>query len=52
MAAVRATYDTLKALREGTPADDIDYVASSELMAQLIRDEDYARWMRDFLGGK
>ena len=52
MAAVRATYDTLKALREGTSADDIDYVASPELMAQLIRDEDYARWMRDFLGGK
>ncbi|MGE4219653.1 MAG: oxaloacetate decarboxylase [Alphaproteobacteria bacterium] len=51
MAAVRATYDTLKALREGVPADDIEYFASGALMKQVTRDADYERWMKDFLGG-
>ena len=49
MAAVQATYDTLKALRDGTPAADIDYFASSDLMRQLSRKEDYDRWMSEFL---
>ena len=51
MAAVRATYDTLKALRDGVPADDIEYFASGALMKQVTRDADYERWMKDFLGG-
>ena len=51
MAAVRATYDTLKALREGVPADEIEYFASGALMKQVTRDADYERWMKDFLGG-
>ena len=51
MAAVRATYDTLKALRDGVPADDIAYFASGALMKQVTRDADYERWMKDFLGG-
>jgi len=52
MAAVRATYETLKALREGTPPGDIDYFASPELMKQVTRAADYERWMQDFLGGE
>ncbi len=51
MAAVRATYDTLKALRDGVPADDIEYFASGALMKQVTRDADYERWMKEFLGG-
>lgn len=49
MAAVRATYETLKALREGTAPDDLPGVASKELMARVTRDDDWSRWSRDFL---
>jgi oxaloacetate decarboxylase len=51
MAAIRATYETLKALREGTPPGELKGVASPELMKQVTRDADYKRWMKDFLGG-
>lgn len=51
MAAVRATYETLKALREGTPPADLPNIASGELMKQVTRDADYRGWMKDFLGG-
>lgn len=50
MAAIRAVHETLKALREGTPPAKIANVASGELMKRVTRDEDYGRWMRDFLG--
>ncbi len=50
MAAVRATHQTLKALREGTPPADLDGVASGELMKRLTRDGDHRRWMDEFLG--
>lgn len=49
MAAVQATYDTLKALRDGTPAAEIDYFASPELMKRLTRKDDYERWVAEFL---
>lgn len=49
MAAVRAVYDTLKALREGKKPAEIDYLPSSELMQQVTRDADYADWIRDYL---
>lgn len=49
MAAVRATYETLKALREGTAPDDLPGVASKELMGRVTRDDDWSRWSRDFL---
>jgi carboxyvinyl-carboxyphosphonate phosphorylmutase len=48
-ASVRAVYDTLRALREGTPLEKIDGTASDELMKQLTRNDDYARWMKDWL---
>ena len=50
MAAVQATYATLRALRDGTPPAKITGKASSELMAVVSRGEDYQRWMNDFLG--
>ncbi|HKB83660.1 MAG TPA: hypothetical protein VKD04_10710, partial [Burkholderiales bacterium] len=48
-AAVRAVHDTLRALREGTPPEKIEFAASDELMKRLTRNDDYARWMKDWL---
>jgi len=48
-ASVRAVYDTLRALREGTPPEKIDTAASDEIMKQLTRNDDYARWMKEWL---
>jgi carboxyvinyl-carboxyphosphonate phosphorylmutase len=50
-AAVRAIHDTLKALRDGTPPADLKALASKELMAEVTRSADYARWTSEFLGG-
>ncbi len=49
-AAVKATYETLKALREGVAPSKLQGVASPELMKKVTRDADYARWTKDFLG--
>ena len=48
-AAVRAVHDTLRALREGTPPEKIETAASDEVMKRLTRNDDYARWMKDWL---
>lgn len=48
-AAVRAVYDTLRALREDTPPEKIETTASDELMKRLTRNDDYSRWMKDWL---
>src|SRR6185312_2579718 len=48
-AAVKATYETLKALREGVPPGKIPGVADAELMKRVTRDGDYAKWTRAFL---
>ena len=50
MAAMQAMYDTLKALREGTPPAQLTGVAAAELVQRLSRDEDYAAWQKDYLG--
>jgi oxaloacetate decarboxylase len=50
-AAVRATYETLKALREGMPPEQIQGLAPADLMQRVTRDGDYRRWMSEFLGG-
>jgi carboxyvinyl-carboxyphosphonate phosphorylmutase len=50
-AAVKATYETLKALREGTPPAKLQGVADAELMKRVTRDEHYTTWTREFLGG-
>jgi carboxyvinyl-carboxyphosphonate phosphorylmutase len=48
-AAVKATYETLKALREGVPPGKIPGVADAELMKRVTRDGDYAKWTKAFL---
>ena len=50
-AGIAAVHATLKALREGVPPRDLQGLASSELMARVTREADYARWSREFLGG-
>jgi oxaloacetate decarboxylase len=49
-AAVKATYDTLKALREGTKPSALQGIASSEMMAKVTREGDYKSWTEKFLG--
>ena len=51
MAAVQAVYSTLKALREGTPPNQLGNIASGALMKRVTRDADYERWSREFQGG-
>jgi carboxyvinyl-carboxyphosphonate phosphorylmutase len=48
-AAVRAAYETLKALREGTPPGKLPGVAPADLMKRVTRDAEFARWVKDFL---
>ena len=50
-AAVRAVYDTLKALREGTKPGDLQGIASAETMGRVTRGGDYKSWTEKFLGG-
>jgi oxaloacetate decarboxylase len=49
MAAVNATYETLRALRQGTPPANIKAVASPELMRQVTRQSDHGQWAKQFL---
>jgi oxaloacetate decarboxylase len=51
MAAVRAVHETLKALRDGVPPAQIAGGPSTEFLNRVTRDEDYRRWMREYLGG-
>ena len=51
-AAVKATYDTLKALRDGTPPSEITTTAPKDMMKRLTRDDEHKQWMRDWLGGE
>ena len=49
-AAAKAVYDTLKYLREGgAPAGLKDRVASEELLAIALKQNDYKRWQGDYL---
>jgi oxaloacetate decarboxylase len=48
-AAVRAIHDTLKALRDGTPPERLNGIAGDELMKRVMRNDDYARWSKDWL---
>jgi len=49
MAAVKAVYDTLKALREGVPPASIKSVASADVTKQVTRHADYIKWAKEFL---
>ena len=50
-AAVKATYETLKALREGVQPGKLQGVADAELMRRVTREADYTGWTKEFLGG-
>lgn len=50
-AAVQAAYDTLKALREGTPPEKLQGLAPGDLIKRLTRSADYDRMSTEFLGG-
>jgi oxaloacetate decarboxylase len=50
-AAVQAVYDTLKALREGTPPGKLRNIASDELLKRVTRDAQHRDWAKRFLGG-
>ncbi len=51
MAAMGAIRATLAALREGTPPSKLEGLPPPSLLKAASREEDYARWTRDFLGG-
>ena len=51
LAAVRAVYETLTAVRDGVAPGKIANVASADLMRQVTREADYDRWSGEFLGG-
>jgi carboxyvinyl-carboxyphosphonate phosphorylmutase len=51
-AAVRAVYETLKALRDGVPARELQHLASPELMRRVTRADQYQHWTKDFLGSE
>jgi carboxyvinyl-carboxyphosphonate phosphorylmutase len=50
-AGVQGVYDTLKALRQGVKPSALNNVASPDLQKQLLRQADYAKWSKEFLGG-
>ena len=49
MAAIEATYTTLKALRQGVLPSDLEGITDTETMKRLSRADDYDRWITDFL---
>jgi carboxyvinyl-carboxyphosphonate phosphorylmutase len=49
MAAVRAVHATLKALRDGTPPERLEGIASDDLMKRVMRNDDYVSWTKDWL---
>ena len=51
-AATQAVYETLKALREGTPPKNLKGLASSDLMARVTRDAETKQRIGEFLGLK
>ena len=51
-AATQAAFETLKALREGTPPKALTGLASTDLTARVTREVDVKTRLVDFLGGK
>ena len=49
MAAIQATYDTLKALREGARPDDLAAIPEKALVSRFNRTGDYESWFEEFL---
>ena len=48
-AAVKAIYDTMKALHEGTPPDELQGIASAELMGKVTNKNDYENMFDKYL---
>ena len=48
-AAVKAVYDTLKALRDGVKPSELQGIASAEMMKRVTREGDYKTWTEKFL---
>jgi oxaloacetate decarboxylase len=48
-AAVRATYETLKALRDGIASNKLEGIASQELLGTACRGKDFDAWTKTFL---
>lgn len=48
-ASVQAIHETMSALRSGTAPGDLKNLASSDLMKAATRDDDYQRWIEEFL---
>ena len=48
-AAVKAIYDTMKALREGTPPNELQGIASAELMGKVTNKNDYENMLDKYL---
>jgi len=46
---VNATYEALKALREGTKPEDMKGVAPADLRRRLVREDNYKSWQQEFL---
>ncbi|PWT75319.1 MAG: oxaloacetate decarboxylase [Proteobacteria bacterium] len=49
MAAVRAVEETLRALRQGTPPEQLQGIADDQTMKRLMRNDEYNRWAGDWL---
>lgn len=51
LAGMAGVHATLKALRDGVPPSDLPNMPPAAFGKQVTRDADYARWVKDFLGG-
>lgn len=49
MAAIQATFSTLEALRQGVKPSELEGLPEKQLVNRLSREDDYDRWMSDFL---
>jgi carboxyvinyl-carboxyphosphonate phosphorylmutase len=50
-AAVRAVYETMRALRDGVQPDQMTTAAPNEMMRRLTREAAYAEQAKAYLGG-
>ena len=48
-AAQQAIYATMRAMRDGTHPRDLEGLPSGDLMRVVLAEDDYDRWMKDYL---
>ena len=48
--AVQGVHDTLKALRDGAKPSELKNIASADLQRRVLRQDDYGRWTKEFIG--